>query len=216
MNGGNNMLDPKLTESQLNKGSFFQIYDNEAFELEAIISEKEVIEAQTIDHPILYKSIFRGAVFSANDFQRFEATDCIFEDCDFSGNVLIKSMLHRVQFINCKFTGTKFTESYIGNTLFSQSKMDYSNFSDSKIKESAFEAVNLSGSDFVECVLTKTRFANSNLNEVSFFDTNLKNIDLSSNAFENIEIRQEHLKNCVFNQYQAILLARKFLQIRID
>ncbi|WP_080501882.1 pentapeptide repeat-containing protein [Enterococcus faecium] len=34
-----------------------------------------------------------------------EITDCIFENCDFSGCILTKSMLHRVKFVNCKLTG---------------------------------------------------------------------------------------------------------------
>lgn len=46
-----------------------------------------------------------------------------------------KSMLHRVKFVNCKLTGTKLMESYIGNTLFENCKMDYVNLSGSNIKK---------------------------------------------------------------------------------
>lgn len=62
-----------------------------------------------------------------------------------------KSMLHRVKFVNCKLTGTKLMESYIGNTLFENCKMDYVNLSGSNIKESTFEHSVLSSADFVDC-----------------------------------------------------------------
>ncbi|RRQ56903.1 pentapeptide repeat-containing protein, partial [Enterococcus faecium] len=152
------MIFPKVNEASLNKGSFFHIYENEDFELYNILSQKEVIENQIICHPIIYKSIFKHAFFASNDFQRMEITDCIFENCDFSGCILTKSMLHRVKFVNCKLTGTKLMESYIGNTLFENCKMDYVNLSGSNIKESNFEHSVLSSADFVDCSLTKTMF----------------------------------------------------------
>ncbi len=77
-------------------------------------------------------------------------------------------MLHRVKFVNCKLTGTKLMESYIGNTLFENCKMDYVNLSGSNIKDSNFEHSVLSSTDFVDCSLTKTMFYTNDLENASF------------------------------------------------
>lgn len=85
------MIFPKVNEASLNKGSFFHIYENEDFELYNILSQKRG-HRKPNNLPSNYLQIyFQVCIFASNDFQRMEITDCIFENCDFSGCILTKA-----------------------------------------------------------------------------------------------------------------------------
>lgn len=110
------MKEPMINEQALVTGSFFQIYEEEDFSLMQQRFQKELVEGQTIQHPLIDKSVFLNMVFHENYFSRIELTDCLFSDCDFSGCHLDQGLFHRVVFRNCKFTGTVFKKGYLSNT----------------------------------------------------------------------------------------------------
>ena len=76
------MEDPKIAIDYLDETSFLQIYDEEDFYLTDKLLQNEVIEEQTIQHPILDKSLLKHETFIKCDLEKLDATDTIFKACD--------------------------------------------------------------------------------------------------------------------------------------
>ena len=84
------MIFPKVNEASLNKGSFFISMKTKI--LNCIISFHKRGHRKPNNLPSNYLQIyFQVCIFASNDFQRMEITDCIFENCDFSGCILTKA-----------------------------------------------------------------------------------------------------------------------------
>lgn len=210
------MEHPKISEEYLTAGSFFDIYNDEDFLLSNLSLKNELIERQSIRHPVLEQTILDHVTFSECDFEKFELTDVIFQNCDLSNCHFEEASIFRVEFKNCKMLGTTFDSSFMNNVIFQDCLMDLSNLNRLILKTVQFRNDSLKDSSFNDNKLTKTIFQNCDLNNMLCLNTPLKGIDISSCSFDSIELDQNFLRGLKVNREQAAYLASNFLNIEIS
>lgn len=209
------MLVAKVLADNLSPASFFDIFDEEDFLLTDKLIENEFAEEQQIDHPYVEKSIFNRVTLTTSSFYKFEATDVIFNNCDFSNCNLEEAVLLRCEFRNCKMLGLNLNNAYISTCEFENCLMDLASINKVQLKTTHFIETSLKDVGFADNKLTKTTFASCKLNQISTYGTSLKGLDLTSNSFESLEADLASIRGVIVNEQQAAVLAQRYLNLSI-
>lgn len=149
-----------------------------------------------------------------SDLEKNEYEACIFENCDFSNQLLNGFSFMECEFINCNFSNANIVQTAFQTVEFNQCKLmglrfdlcnpfslelefhdsllDFSSFSKCNLKNSKFSNTSLVGVDFSESNLTSVVLNNCNLMNAVFQQTNLEKADFTSAS--NFVIRPEHNK----------------------
>ena len=116
--------------------------------------------------------------------------------------------IHRCEFINCRLTGSDFSNSSIQNTLFKDNTARYANFSYSKFKSVNFINNQMMNSSFNECSYRKVSYDTCNLSESEFINTSLATLDFSTCEIHQVIIPMEQLRGLTVSTEQAVQLAQ--------
>lgn len=208
--------NPKVVTDYLEKGSFYDILDEEDYYLGNQLLENEVIENLTIAHPVVDKSLLKHETFIGGNFDKFEVSDTVFSGCDLSNCVLSEGSFYRVTFKNCKLLGTNFDQSFLNNVTFENCLLDMAALNQLNLKTVVFSGCQMKDASFNENKLVKVKFAHCNLNEMTFWQTKLKGLDFSDSEFETIDLDQEMMRGLKVNSEQASFLAQYFLGIKVS
>ena len=163
--------------------------------------EYKIIECQNVDNLENYDVEFRVVKFIkcnilSSKLEKFYFIDVIFQRSSFS----------RCEFINCKLSGTDFTETIQNNVVYKDTNAQYANFSLSRYNNVLFENTILRNAYFEEDILKNVFFDKADLMQAQIFKTSLKDIDLSNSFIDGITISLEDIKGAIINEYQAINL----------
>lgn len=160
----------------------------------------------TAENLVIRQSTLTRIVMQNTRLERFEASNVIFEKCDFANLTWIGGSFHQVIFKQCKLTGTNFSESFLRDCQFIECKASLSSFSNSKFNRVLFDDCELEEADFLEVNWTKFALTNSLLNRTNWLGTKVATLDFTSDTFEEILLPQQ-LRGLVVNQEQAITIA---------
>lgn len=200
----------------LSAGSFLDIFNTEDLLLKNKLIENEFDEEQQIEHPFVEQSIFNHVTLTKSSLYKFEATDVVFNNCDFSNCNLEEAVFLRCEFNNCKMLGINLNNAYISTCIFDHSTLDLASINHVQIKHCQFLESSLQDVGFTDNKLTKTTFNDCQLNQISTYGTSLKGLDLSLNSFELIEADFASLRGVIVNEQQAALLAARYLNINLS
>jgi len=178
------------------------------------IIESCTITNDDVERLIFEQVIFNNVVFEEINWPRAELTDVQFINCDLSNADFSESILHRVEFIDCKMLGIILADATFGNVLFKNGHANLSSFGFSKMKQVIFDSCALEQTDFYECEFNKVGFDACHLNEANFANTSLTGVDLSNSFFERLQITLDGLKGCTVTNEQAVGFA-KALGLRV-
>lgn len=162
------------------------------------------INVYRTDKLYVEKMHFINVSFENQMLRNVEFTDVIFEKCDLSNVDFSDSIIHRVEFIDCKIIGGNLSGSALRNVLFDRCLANYVAFGFSNCKQTRFNNSSLINADFYESKFNNVEFEQCNINKSNFAGTKLKGIDLSSCSFENLVITFEILEGCIVSPEQAI------------
>lgn len=139
--------------------------------------------------------------------ERFECSNVLFKNCDFSNLEWLGASFHQVWFDQCKLIGTNFAESYLRDSTFSNCVATFASFSNTNLKAVKFTDNQLADSEFYEVVWKQLFVENNELTGSNWFRTPLNKLDLTTNTFTKIALSQENLKGLIVNQEQALTIA---------
>ena len=159
--------------------------------------------------------LFENVTFSDINFDGLEIINCVFKSCDFSGIRAIKSNVHKSEFIDCKMSGTIFSESIFSNVSFKDIIGNYFTSRFSEFKNTFFDTCNMVSCDIQDSKFSKVYIENSDISSSNFLGVKLKGIDLRSNKIENISTRIEDVKGAKIGTMQVFEFA-KLLEVRIE
>lgn len=154
--------------------------------IEGITLADQNLSYQDVRNLIIRECQFDKLVMNRNHLERFECSNVIFRNCDFSNTEWIGASFHQVHFIQCKLTGTNFAESYLRDCLFEDCLADYASFSATNQKVVHFKQTSLNQTEFVEVTWKNLLFDQCSLTGSSWFHTNLADLDLTQSIFENL------------------------------
>ena len=157
----------------------------------------------TCENLVLRRSILEKITMQRTKLYRFEASNVIFKNCDFSNLEWIGGSFHQVIFESCKLTGCNFAESYLRDCQFKDCVINFGSYSATNLKNVTFENCQMTDSEFFE-VTWKHLFLLDNSN---WMPTKLSGLDLTTNQFSKIAFSMEHLKGLKVNSYQAMTIA---------
>lgn len=125
---------------------------------------------------------------------------CTFEHCNLMLTRFLNSM-RDVKFVECKMTGTDFTNlnRFSYSLSFEKSQLNYANFFGLKLRKIQFKECNLTEAYFDEADITSSVFTKCDLNRTSFFHTNLEKVDFSSSYNFSINPTTNRLKKAIFS-----------------
>ena len=132
------------------------------------------------------ESRLTAARLTGVEVSRFRLVDCVVEDCDLSGAMLVESSLERVELVDCRLTGAVLIGARMRDVSFTRCKLDgvalrgatghRARFDDcvlsaadlfgAKLTAARFYDCDLSGADVSEASLTGARFHGSRLDDL--------------------------------------------------
>ena len=175
--------------------------------IEGITLADQNLSYQDVRNLIIRECQFDKLVMNRNHLERFECSNVIFRNCDFSNMEWIGASFHQVHFIQCKLTGTNFAESYLRDCLFEDCLADYASFSATNQKVIHFKQTSLNQTEFVEVTWKHLLFDQCSLTGSSWFHTKLAGLDLTQSIFEKIALSQELMAGLKVTTEQAVTIA---------
>ncbi|MCC8155551.1 MAG: pentapeptide repeat-containing protein, partial [Tannerellaceae bacterium] len=151
---------------------------------------------------------FEKWTFMARPCRMARFIDIIFKNCDFSLADLGGSSFIRVEFTDCKLSGTNLSEGTFNQVLFNNCHGKYSLFNNDKFTGTSFSSCDLQGVVLDECKLHSIYFDACNLSEAEFYYTPLKGVDFRTSVIDRIRLNGPELKGAIVNSFQAADLAR--------
>lgn len=161
----------------------------------------------TCENLVLRRSILEKVTMQRTKLIRFEASNMIFKNCDFSNLEWIGGSFQQSIFENCKLTGCNFAESYLRDCQFKDCVINFGSFSGTNLKNIAFENCQLSDSEFFEVTWKHLFLTNNELTNSNWMRTKLANLDFTTNQFSKIAFSLEQLKGLKVDSFQALTIA---------
>lgn len=118
----------------------------------------------------MVRSRLTGVALTGAEFERLAIVDCVLENCELSGALLVDCTLVRVQFHNCRMSGLQAGGLAARDVVMSGCRIDGSNFGLSK----------LTGVQFDECDLKESDFGGAQMEKVEMFDCRLDGSEVSN------------------------------------
>lgn len=175
--------------------------------IEGIVLNDQDLSYQDVGNLVIRECQFDKLTMNRNHLERFECSNVIFKNCDFSNTEWIGASFHQVHFHQCKLTGTNFAESYLRDCLFEDCLADYASFSATNQKVVYFKKTSLNETEFVGMQWTNLLLSQCSLNGSNWFHTTLAELDLTENTFEKIALSQELMIGLKVTAEQAITIA---------
>ena len=157
---------------------------------------------------VLHDALLKRVTLQKSRLERFEASNVIFRQCDFSNLELLGASLHQVWFDQCKLTGANFAESYLRDCRFTDCVADFTSFSQTNLNATAFETCRLTEAEFYHSRWKDLTLQHCELTRSNWSATKLAQLDFSSNQFDAIAVSQEQLKGAIVTPEQALVFAR--------
>lgn len=139
---------------------------------------------------------------------RFEASDTIFDHCDFSNTEMIGATFHRVLFKNCKLIGANFAESIFVDCEFDACLADFSTFSYTNFKTARLNQTSFIESDFFEMKWQHLTISNCDFTASNWFHTPLAGLNFANSTIERIVFSPNQIKGLTIHPQQAVLIAQ--------
>lgn len=197
---------PLLTEKLISHDFFLE--DEESFiGSELSNTDQSYGEASSL---LIRDSHLRGITMQRATLERFECSNVIVENCDFSNLEWIGGSFHQVLFKQCKLTGINFAESYLRDCQFENCLTEFSSFNTTKLDSTAFIDCRLDNSEFEQVTWKNLLFEGCFLSSTVWFDTSLNGLDLTKNKFQSIALSRELISGLIVNQEQALTIAETF------
>jgi uncharacterized protein YjbI with pentapeptide repeats len=201
------ILSPRIYEDALTIESIEGFFEDEDQICMKLISNC-IIEDQSAEKVNFKQVIFRDVTFKNISFSRADIEDVRFENCDLSNVDLSGSLMHRVEFIDCKVLGSNLSEASLQNVVMNKCNARYVNLVFSRCKKFRIEESELSFADFRWSEFTDANFVNTNLQESQLAGTKLEGVDLSMCDIEGICVTPEDIRGAIVSSLQAISLSK--------
>lgn len=162
---------------------------------DGIEEEDFLFSAGVINQPYVvgedvYEKIVRGIDLKNKELIRVSFKQCIFRNCDFSGDSFESCKLDNCLFIECDFTGAEFSDTSINSCIFEDCKVEQLVSKDKtclvecdfKGCDGSIELVGetvLTSVDFMNCDLKGSVFGDCFLAEVEFADCDLSHTEVA-------------------------------------
>ena len=161
--------------------------------------------------------IFTNCNLSGENLSHYIFSDCKFLDCNLSNVSLVSTSLKTVEFVNCKLLGIQFNEckEFLLEMSFSNCSLNFSSFYKLKLKATKFTDCSLEEVDFVETDLARSKFENCDLMNAIFDRTILASADFSTSNNYTINPETNNIKKAKFSWPGIIGLLSKY-DIRIS
>lgn len=184
--------------------------NSSVIEAEESLLENGSFENKEIEELSLTSVMAEGLLFGGAKLEEVYALDSIFSRCDFSGTVLNRVTLERVEINNSRIQGTQYIDARFKEVTIKNSKGIHSSFRFSKMKNVAFVDCDLGGADFQGSEMENVIFENCNLKDAQFSSTKLIHVNFSSSNIESIKINKESFGKVTVNTSQALYLSSIF------
>lgn len=143
-----------------------------------------------------------------SDGQGCEFADVIFDHCDFSNVDMNEMVARRVEFRNCRLTGTDLTRSTLEDVLFDNCECSYANFSKTKFKRCAFVNTRFLEAGFLECSFLQMETDACDFTGAEFYAAAMKGFDFSTSRIDGILVNERDLRGIIVNEEQAVACAK--------
>jgi len=104
---------------------------------------------------------------------RFRLVDCVVEDCDLSGAMLVDASLERVELVECRLTGAVLIGARLRDVSFTRCKLDGVALRNATGHRVRFEDCVLSAADLFGAKLTAARFYDCDLSGADVSEASL-------------------------------------------
>lgn len=145
-----------------------------------------------------------------SDGQGCEFADVIFDHCDFSNISFPETVCRRVEFHNCRLTGTDFTKSVLEDVMFDSCECSYANFSKAKFKRCSFQNTRFLEGGFSECSFMHMDIDSCDFTGAEFYAATMKGLDFSTSRIDGILVSANDLRGVIVNEEQAVACAKLF------
>lgn len=152
--------------------------------------------------------LIENVTFSNDDLSNLEISNCIIKGCDFSGVRAIEAIFHKTQFIDCKMTGSIFSEGTFNSVEFQNLKAPYFVSRFSEFKNCSFKGCSLENGDIQDSKLLKSEFVTCDLKGLNLLNVSLKGMDLRTSNIDEISVMIQDIKGLIATTSQAIDLTR--------
>ncbi|MDT2613885.1 pentapeptide repeat-containing protein [Enterococcus dongliensis] len=196
---------PASPELPQNFSTDFYLEDEAS--IEAVHSSELDYSYLTCENLMIRRSILEKITMQRTKLVRFEASNVLFKNCDFSNLEWIGGSFHQVAFENCKLTGCNFAESYLRDCCFTDCLINFGSFSATNLKNVAFENCQLKDSEFFELTWKHLFLVNNELTNSNWQRTRLASLDFTTNQFSKIAFSMEQLNGLKVDSYQALVIA---------
>ncbi|MGB3368274.1 MAG: pentapeptide repeat-containing protein [Acidaminobacteraceae bacterium] len=173
------------------------------------------IEEKNAKQVYFKECLFENITFSDINLDGLEIINCVFKSCDFSGVRSVESIVHKSEFIDCKMSGSVFSESMFYNVTFTNVIGNYFTARFSEFKNCFFDGCNLVSSDLQDSKFNKVYIEGCDLTSAIFLGVKLEGVDLTSNEIEGIAVRIEDVKGAKITTMQVLEFA-KLLNVIIE
>lgn len=187
--------------------------EEEAFFLEdeKIFKKKRFIGGdcsyEEVHNLVLKQCLLEKIVMQKSRLERFEASNVIFDRCDFSNLEWIGGSFHQVEFRQCKLIGTNFADSFLRDCKFVDCIANLSSFSSTNLKFVNFERCKLNDGDFFNVKWKNLNLIDSELNRSNWMKTQMKDLNLSKSYFDQIALTIEDIPGMKVNTGQALVIS---------
>ena len=180
------LVAPKL--SYIEKTSFEECLKKMKFQdvhIDQNIQQRTIIQDLTFDG-----CFFENIDFTKVSLKHLDLIDVTFDKCDLSNQNFDHQYLNRVQFKNCKLTGT--------------CQGRYSNLSSSQLLNVMFDHCDLQEASFYDANFKKIQFNETNLIQSELASLHHKGLDLSTCQIQGAMFDLASLKGLIINDFQAV------------
>lgn len=185
--------------------------DNLFLEDEIIFEGKRFIGGdcsyESVHNLVLKQCYLEKIVMQKSRLERFEASNVIFDRCDFSNLEWISGSFHQVEFRQCKLIGTNFADSFLRDCKFVDCIANLSFFSSTNLKFVNFDRCELNDSDFFNVKWKNLSLIDSELNRSNWMKTKMKDLNLSKSYFDQIALTIEDIHGLKVNTGQALVIS---------
>ena len=197
---------PKIVNLQ--NGRIDDIY----FEDEIMISGMNfcggMIESVSAESVSIEKSVFCDVTFRDAMLPRADLSDVKFDHCNLANTNWSRSIIHRVEFVDCNMTGVDFGEATFRNAVFHNCSARYAFFRGADLGLTRFFKSNLSLTDFQQTKFSQLHFSQSNLSEAQMSGCTLSGINFSDCDIDGMQARLEDYKGAIVSPMLALDLVK--------
>lgn len=203
---------PKLLKPTLDNDLEIVCGDDIKLEEECMINSIHIkdgyIEDFNCKRVYIKDCLIENVTFANNDLSNLEISNCIIKGCDFSGVRAIEAIFHKTQFLDCKMTGSIFSEGTFNSVELINLKAPYFVSRFSEFKNCSVVNCSFVNGDIQDSKLIKTEFDLCDLKGLNLLNVNLKGMDLRSSNIDEISVLTKDIMGVMVTTAQAIDLTR--------